>query len=63
MSDQVVLYEKGSITPANKKKLEQAGFVLVVVKNIEKVKISTPPAPATPEEEPENDGFRLNHAT
>ena len=56
MTTPVLVVEKGAIKPAKRKQLEQEGYIVLVVDNVEKVKILSGDKP----EKPTDDGFNLN---
>lgn len=56
MAQPVLVVEKGTIKPAKRRELENSGYIVLIVDNVDKVKIlGTPPT-----QPPEDDGFNLD---
>lgn len=56
MNQQVIVAEKGAIKPAKRRQLEGAGYIVLIVDNVEKVKILA----QDKAEKPADDGFNLD---
>ena len=51
----VIIAEKGEIPPSKRRQLEEAGYIVVVVKDVEKVKMLEPETTQSDDE-----GFQLH---
>lgn len=58
MGSNVIFYEKGNLKPRQRVTLQEAGYIVLKVDNVDKIKITEPLI--APVIEDEDDGFNLD---